>query len=521
MQSARGGAGENSSTNESTRRSGKFKKCAPVSREPGADITNLQVVGVAYAETAVVPIKASEEPPPDLSEPLACQAYEPAEGQRDDFLLRIAEEDRRQRWKLSGQPHWRTEARAPMQSEDAKRAIDDAIAAMQQTMDASGLDSEWTSALSSLLAPLCGRSRDLRRALELHGWMGSQFKSPPERERLLADLLRMKCVVQESHRMKSGDLNAKGQSSLAPVGTRPGQASTPQQAVAKTTSSSGIPPAPLPVNTGLFEAIDRFSSLDSENPQHVTEYASDIFSSMYRDEAFFMPRPDYMESQTDINGKMRAILVDWLVEVHMKYRLRVETLFLAVHLIDRYLSRKSIARRRLQLVGVAAMFVAAKYEEINPPEVLDFVHVTDKAFTKNDILLMECSMLTTLCFEIKCPTVAHFLDCMLLANQCTAVHGEVVQYLTQLALQEYGMIRYSASHLAAAALLLSNELMRPGQPVWPALMVQHTRHPESVLRGCADEMRALLQGASASSLQAVRKKFLLPQHHSVASKQFR
>mmetsp|Transcript_14874 Transcript_14874/g.10776 ORF Transcript_14874/g.10776 Transcript_14874/m.10776 type:complete len:103 (+) Transcript_14874:1018-1326(+) len=98
--------------------------------------------------------------------------------------------------------------------------------------------------------------------------------------------------------------------------------------------------------------------------------------------------------QRDINEKMRAILIDWLVEVHLKFKLLPETLFLTVNLIDRYLGVVSIPRQKLQLVGVTCMLVACKYEEIYPPIVKDFVYITDNAYTKEEILEMEKSVLT-------------------------------------------------------------------------------------------------------------------------------
>ena len=87
-------------------------------------------------------------------------------------------------------------------------------------------------------------------------------------------------------------------------------------------------------------------------------------------------------SQKDINSKMRSVLLDWLVDVHYKFKLLPETLFLTVNLIDRYLEKVEINRKRLQLVGVTSMFIASKYEEIYAPEVKDFAYVTDSAYTK-------------------------------------------------------------------------------------------------------------------------------------------
>jgi len=251
------------------------------------------------------------------------------------------------------------------------------------------------------------------------------------------------------------------------------------------------------------------------NPQECKEYESEIIAGLFAEENLYMPRPDYMAGQADINGKMRAILIDWLVEVHMKYKLRRETLYLAVNLIDRYLAVQPIPRNRLQLVGVVCMFVAAKVEQINPPQVADFVYITDNTYTKEDVLSMECTMLSSLGFIIAVPTKAHFLEYLLEANQCVVEeYRALVDYLLELALVDVRMIKHEPSKVVSAALLLSNEVM--GRPAWPAKMVQISRYSDTVLRGCAEELRALLRAAPSGTLQAVRKKYLLQQHCSIA-----
>eukprot|EP00931_Biecheleriopsis_adriatica_P120152 TRINITY_DN95282_c0_g1_i1.p1 TRINITY_DN95282_c0_g1~~TRINITY_DN95282_c0_g1_i1.p1 ORF type:complete len:536 (+),score=110.55 TRINITY_DN95282_c0_g1_i1:97-1608(+) len=252
--------------------------------------------------------------------------------------------------------------------------------------------------------------------------------------------------------------------------------------------------------------------------QQASEYVPEIMAQLFYEETAFMPRPNYMEAQGDINGKMRSILIDWLIEVHMKYRLRYDTLFLAVNLIDRHLSVLQITRKKLQLVGVSGMFIAAKYEEIDPPRVNDFVYITDNTYTRNEIMDMECTMLTALGFEIVMPTQAHFLEYMVKANGCSDPrHEETVKYLLELALVDTHMLKYKPSHLVAAAILLSNELFELS--AWSSGMELICRHTEQELRGCADEMRRLLRAAPSGILQAVRKKYMRPQNHSVASMQ--
>ena len=76
-----------------------------------------------------------------------------------------------------------------------------------------------------------------------------------------------------------------------------------------------------------------------------------------------------MDSQAEINEKMRAILGDWLIEVHQKFELTPETLYLTFHIIDRYLSMEQVMRKELQLVGMSSMLIASKYEEIWAPQV--------------------------------------------------------------------------------------------------------------------------------------------------------
>merc|ERR1740130_2003582 len=150
-----------------------------------------------------------------------------------------------------------------------------------------------------------------------------------------------------------------------------------------------------------------------------------------------------MDLQPDLNAKMRAILVDWLVEVAMKYKLKSETLFSAVSIVDRYLEKRQVPRKKLQLVGVTGMLIAAKFEEIYPPEIRDFVYITDKAYTKEEVLGMEVNMLTALEFQVNCPTVAHFFERYERINRCSDAHRHLLQYVLELTLPDVKMLRYS------------------------------------------------------------------------------
>jgi cyclin B len=222
-----------------------------------------------------------------------------------------------------------------------------------------------------------------------------------------------------------------------------------------------------------------------------------------------------MNAQNDINNKMRSILVDWLVEVHQKYHLRPVTLFLTINIVDRYLAAVRVPRKRLQLVGVVAMFIAAKFEEIQPPTLKDYVYIADNAYTKSDVMNLECVMLSTLKFRVCVPTVAQFLECFQRANKCDKVHGKVSSYLAELALMDQRLASQPPSLLAAASVLLSNDLVGRN-PRWPSALVRHARHTEIELQSCVTDIRAILAGAKLNSLQAVQRKYSLQTNHAVA-----
>lgn len=113
-----------------------------------------------------------------------------------------------------------------------------------------------------------------------------------------------------------------------------------------------------------------------------------------------MPKADYMDSQSELTWDMRVTLVDWLLQVHLRYHMLPETLWIAINIIDRFLSNRTVSVVKLQLVGITAIFIAAKYEEILAPSVEEFVFMTEEGFTKDEILKGERIILQALDFQI-------------------------------------------------------------------------------------------------------------------------
>jgi len=255
--------------------------------------------------------------------------------------------------------------------------------------------------------------------------------------------------------------------------------------------------------------------LNSTDP--MTRYVPDILQEWKQAEAACVMSASFMNEQTDINDKMRMILMDWLVEVHKKYRLRTRTLFLTFNLIDRYLQRRQVPKRKLQLVGVTCLAIAAKFEEINPPAMKDYSWLTDGAFTPREIVICEATVLTTLGFKVLTPTAAEFLLLFQKANGCNEDHRHLAQYLLELSLLDIELVCYKPSHLAAASMLLSNKLLK-SHPAWPTAMQHYTGYGYKDLKPCAKILCRTLETARSSNLQAVRKKFSSSRYNQIGSR---
>ena len=264
--------------------------------------------------------------------------------------------------------------------------------------------------------------------------------------------------------------------------------------------------------------VDPLDFADAGNAQHMVPYLQDIHRHYREAEALKRASPVYMSRQTDINAKMRAILIDWLVEVHLKFKLMPETLYLTINLIDRFLEKEQIMRNKLQLVGVTAMFIASKYEEVFAPECRDFSYISDKAFTRDEILLLEGQMLAKLSFQLTSPNAFVFLKrfCKVagIATTPPSTTELLANYLVELTLQDYKMLRYLPSIVCASAVYLA--LKTKGREPWTFDLARHSTYKETDLQACVRDMHLLHKNAAADSLQAVRKKYAQQKHGCVS-----
>ncbi|XP_022976396.1 cyclin-B2-3-like [Cucurbita maxima] len=150
------------------------------------------------------------------------------------------------------------------------------------------------------------------------------------------------------------------------------------------------------------EPVIDIDSLDKKDPLRVVEYIDDLYTYCRAAEVSVCVPPNYMAQQTHISERMRRFLIDWLIiefmkeltkqnimialKVHYKFKLMEEILYLTVNLVDRFLAVQE--KKKLQLVGVTAMFIACKYKEVCFLVMDDFIQISEKAFRAKEILNM-------------------------------------------------------------------------------------------------------------------------------------
>lgn len=223
-----------------------------------------------------------------------------------------------------------------------------------------------------------------------------------------------------------------------------------------------------------------------------------------------MADPDYMDRQDELQWKMRCILNDWIIEVHSKFRLLPETLLIATNLIDRFLSKRSVSLVKFQLVGLTALFVAAKYEEVICPSVTHFLHMTDGGYDVGEILRAERYLLTTLGFDLSFPNPLHFLRRVSKADGYDVHARTVAKYFIEISCVDHRLIAYPPSMLAAAAMWLARLCLERGP--WHANMVHYSSYSQAELLPCAQVMLDFVLDPEVDLTSAFFKKYASKKH---------
>lgn len=262
----------------------------------------------------------------------------------------------------------------------------------------------------------------------------------------------------------------------------------------------------------LLEGIENIDINDAWNPMLVSDYVNDIYKYLNSLEDTFAIRENFLDGHQQINYKMRTILIDWINEVHYQFKLEIDTYHMTVSIIDRYLQLvPETQKKELQLVGVTAMFIASKYEELFPPEIGDFAYITDDTYKKKQILDMEKKIVKVLDFHLGKPLPTHFLRRYSKAAKASDKNHLVAKYIIELASVDYSTAHYKPSEVSAAALYISLRLFpldnNSETKTWTKTLEHYTHYTVERLSPIIQRLAKLVKNAPNVKVQAVYSKY--------------
>lgn len=240
------------------------------------------------------------------------------------------------------------------------------------------------------------------------------------------------------------------------------------------------------------------------------DYDYDYHQRMKKKEMTHSPKP-YVT-------KMRAIVVDWIIEVHQKLNLRPETLHLTINLIDRYCgASSSVKRGNLQCIGVSALFIASKYEEIDMVPTEDCTMITNNTCSKKKIIKMENTILVTIDYELTVPTIYRFLVIYLKVVQGSPLTQHLAEYYTERALLEHDTLKYLPSIVASAAVFLA--LKSSTLDCWPLTLERYSGYTTKDVIPVAVMLARFIHTPFAIAtrlLDSIQQKYATKRHMKVS-----
>ncbi|KAH3764845.1 B-type cyclin [Pelomyxa schiedti] len=269
---------------------------------------------------------------------------------------------------------------------------------------------------------------------------------------------------------------------------------------------------------GCVEDIDEGDWADSI---FVTDYVCEVMDYTMTKQILDRVDPNYMSRQPHINERMREILIDWLSAVHAKFKLLPETLFLSIYIIDKFLSCRPVQRPDLQLLGITALLIASKFEEIFAIEIQDLIVISESAYSRHMIVQMEQEVLSVLQFNLAVPSPLFFLRRFSKASHAESDQHTYSKYLVEMSTLDYGLLQYTPSQVAAAAVYLTRRVFHLPHS-WNDTLQYHTCHSETeiipIARALVATVRKYTCTVDAAGIgKAIFKKYSSPRFFEVST----
>ena len=247
------------------------------------------------------------------------------------------------------------------------------------------------------------------------------------------------------------------------------------------------------------------------------EYFDEVYLNLLLDEKKFYKKinSNYMTLQKSINDKMRAILVDWLIDVHFRFDMKKKTLFNCIYIIDAFLSKNLIDRKYLQLLGMAALLISCKETEIMYPSLNSFLALSDFSYSLQELTNMERFVMKILDFDILAPTAEEFYA----INAEYFKFGEKQrffgEYFLDASLIDYNLLKYNQSTIAVACGYIVMKFFNLNG-VHSLLKNTGDNIKQIDVKNCARDLCFLVKNLSNSSLKATKNKYMSDKYMNIA-----
>lgn len=296
-----------------------------------------------------------------------------------------------------------------------------------------------------------------------------------------------------------------------------------------------------PVVDTMPAKVQNMDSKDGDDPQMCQQYVRDIYKNLLeleREESYTINK-GFLEGKSEVQSWHRAVLVDWLIQVQRKFGLLQETLYICVDTLDRYLQVNSmvyqiriehkffshytyphsihthtqavdVTKTQLQLVGVTALLIAAKYEEVYPPSIQDFAYITAHTYSTKEIRDMERKMLRQLNYRLNKPLPIHFLRRYSKVGDANTKEHNLTKYILELSFLDASMSSMLPSKRAAGAFLLAQSLLHKKTPqqLWTPTLAYYSEYTFSDLLEVKRKLqKALKDGHTSKRFLVIREKY--------------
>ena len=263
-----------------------------------------------------------------------------------------------------------------------------------------------------------------------------------------------------------------------------------------------------------------------DNVQIPKEYMNKIYYNLLKEEdEGIVPKPkyNYMKEQKEINEQMRSILIDWIIDVHYKFGFTDETLFMTVLIIDRYLTVKQITRAKLQLLGITALMIACKHEEIDLPKVDDFIYITDNAYVKEEVLKMENDVLKELNFDLLYPSQIKFFEYLSINFGFDKKKHMMGKYLMESFLIDIKCTKYKPSIISSACCYIVMKFFKMknyqesyDKKFYSLIINDDSKFTEHDIKECAKDICLFVDNINKTKFLACQKKYAKPEQEKVS-----